>query len=64
MSYPVYERYKDSGVAWLGDVPEGWGVKRLRFSLTTNPIKSKCTALSETIVSFVPMEAIGEYGGL
>lgn len=25
-----YERYKDSGVEWLGGVPEGWDVKRLK----------------------------------
>ena len=26
-----YPKYKDSGIEWLGDVPEGWEVKRLRF---------------------------------
>ena len=29
MKYPVYERYKDSGVEWLGEVPEDWRVERL-----------------------------------
>ena len=24
-----YERYKDSGVKWLGEIPEHWEVKRL-----------------------------------
>ena len=24
-----YPAYRDSGVEWLGDVPEGWEVKRL-----------------------------------
>lgn len=31
MSFPRYERYKDSGVEWLGEVPEGWEVKRLGY---------------------------------
>lgn len=31
MSFPRYERYKESGVEWLGEVPEGWEVKRLKF---------------------------------
>jgi type I restriction enzyme, S subunit len=31
MSFPRYERYKDSGVEWLGEVPEHWGVSRLGF---------------------------------
>ena len=24
MSFPRYNRYKESGVEWLGEVPEGW----------------------------------------
>jgi type I restriction enzyme S subunit len=30
MSFPRYERYKDSGVEWLGEVPERWQVTRLK----------------------------------
>ena len=30
MSFPRYESYKDSGVEWLGEVPEHWDVKRLK----------------------------------
>ena len=30
MSFPRYERYKDSGVEWLGKVPDHWDVKRLK----------------------------------
>ncbi len=29
MSFPRYPKYKASGVAWLGDVPEHWGVWKL-----------------------------------
>ncbi len=29
MSFPRYQKYKDSGVEWLGEVPEGWNVARL-----------------------------------
>lgn len=31
MKYSPYPKYKDSGVAWLGKVPEHWEVQRLRF---------------------------------
>lgn len=31
MSFPRYPKYKDSGVEWLGDVPEHWDVSRLGF---------------------------------
>ncbi|MCF6266732.1 MAG: restriction endonuclease subunit S [Desulfuromusa sp.] len=26
-----YEKYKDSGVEWIGEIPEGWEVKKLKF---------------------------------
>ena len=28
-----YEKYKDSGVAWIGEIPENWEVKRLKYCL-------------------------------
>ena len=34
MKLPAYPKYKPSGVQWLGDVPEHWGVKRLKTSAT------------------------------
>ncbi len=30
MTLKPYPSYKPSGVEWLGDVPEGWDVKKLR----------------------------------
>lgn len=65
MNYPRYPEYKPSGVEWLGEVPGHWEVKRLRFVAKMNPTKSETRALSEdTPISFVPMDAVGEYGGL
>jgi type I restriction enzyme S subunit len=31
MSLPQYPKYKDSGVEWLGEVPEHWPISRLGF---------------------------------
>lgn len=31
MSFPRYPKYKDSGAAWLGEVPEHWDARRLGF---------------------------------
>ena len=31
MSFPRYERYKESGAEWLGEVPEYWDVKRIGY---------------------------------
>ena len=36
MSFPRYERYKDSGVEWLGEMPEHWDVKFVKALATCN----------------------------
>lgn len=65
VKYPAYPHYKDSGVAWLGEVPEDWEVKRGRFAMSVNPSSPKMRALEpDTEVSFLPMDTVGEYGGL
>jgi type I restriction enzyme S subunit len=33
---PAYPNYKASGVEWLGDVPNHWQVKRLKYSASIN----------------------------
>lgn len=60
-----YARMTDSGIAWLGAVPEHWCVKRIRFVTELNPSKSEIAQLDRDIeVSFLPMEAIGDDGSL
>ncbi len=36
MSFPRYPKYKDSGVEWLGEVPEHWSVSPLKTVATHN----------------------------
>ncbi|MBD8529559.1 MULTISPECIES: restriction endonuclease subunit S [unclassified Massilia] len=55
---------KDSEVAWLGEIPVHWAPKRLRFCMKTNPSKGEIKLDDNELVSFVPMEAVGEFGGL
>ena len=31
MSFPRYPKYKDSGVEWLGQVPEQWDIRKVRW---------------------------------
>lgn len=63
--YKPYPKYKDSGVEWLGQVPEDWQLKRVRYAAALNPTKSEVRDLDPKLeVSFVPMESVGEYGGL
>jgi type I restriction enzyme S subunit len=36
MSFPRYPKYKDSGVKWLGEVPEHWGIAPLKAVTSHN----------------------------
>lgn len=45
-------------------LPQHWTRRRLRFDARLNPLKSELKISDDTEVSFVPMDAIGELGGL
>ena len=63
--YKRYPAYKDSGVEWLSEIPAHWAAKRLRFVVETSISKQEVRDFDpETEVSFVPMEAVQEYGGI
>ena len=63
--YKPYPSYKPSGIEWQGRIPAHWEIKRLKFVAALNPKASEARKMaSGTEVSFVPMEAVGEYGGL
>lgn len=65
MKAEPYKNYKPANAAWLGVLPENWDQIRGRFVMAVNPSARRARALDETDeVSFAPMEAVGEYGGL
>lgn len=58
MSFPTYPAYKDSGVEWLGEVPEHWVLSPLKYLALLNPKKSSYDGDVESLCSFVPMEKL------
>ncbi|MCL4708305.1 restriction endonuclease subunit S [bacterium] len=52
MKYPAYPKYKPSGFEWLGEVPEHWEIKKIRYLAL---LKSGENITSEQI------EETGEY---
>ncbi len=48
--YKPYPSYKDSGVEWLGDVPEGWEVKPL-FSVASERSESNKGMVEDNLLS-------------
>jgi type I restriction enzyme, S subunit len=54
-------KMRDSGVPWLGMIPEHWQVKRLRFALQLNPSRRELAGVDRaTLVTFLPMDAVSE----
>ena len=65
MKIASYQNYKPSDSAWLSIIPDNWQQIRGRFVMSVNPAAVRLRSLDETDeVSFVPMEAVGENGGL
>lgn len=57
-NYRAYPEYSPDGF------PTSWEQKRLRFALRMNPSKTEIDLDNSDLVSFVPMDAVGEYGGI
>ena len=55
-------KMKDSDVPWLGEIPESWTIKRLRFVCKTNTPKSEYKGNKDIKVTFLAMESVGENG--
>ncbi|MFI3184621.1 MAG: restriction endonuclease subunit S, partial [Methylococcaceae bacterium] len=67
MSFQRYPSNKDSGVEWLGEVPEHWEVRRLK-SIIEEPLKYGANESAElddrTLPRFVRITDIDSAGGL
>jgi type I restriction enzyme S subunit len=59
-----YPKYQASGATGAPELPTHWRSKRLRYLSRVNPSKSEIILKPDASVSFIPMEAVGEYGGL
>ena len=60
-----YPEYATTGYEGIARIPAHWTTERLRFLASLNPVKSEVVSrLPDTQVSFVPMEAVHEFGGL
>lgn len=66
-AWTAYPEYKDSDVEWLGEIPNHWEVKRLKF-LLTEPLKYGANESAEYEVPewprFIRITDLDEEGGL
>lgn len=63
MSWKRYEKYQDSGVEWLGEIPEGWNVttaKRLFYIVNGSTPKSSEAEYWDGNISWVTPDDLGK----
>ena len=49
---------KDSGVEWLGQVPEQWGATKIKYVAELTPKKSELSNSDSRLCTFIPMEKL------
>jgi type I restriction enzyme S subunit len=64
MSFPRYERYKDSGVEWLGEVPEHWRVQSVKTVATCNDDVLEETTAIDYEISYVEISGVDASKGI
>lgn len=64
MKWPPYPKYKPSGVQWIGEVPEHWEVKRLKYSATINDEALRETTDPDFEMNYVDISSVDATRGI
>jgi type I restriction enzyme, S subunit len=67
MSFPRYEKYKESGVEWLGDVPQHWGIQPCRAVVSDVNERNEGAVCQDYLslmanIGVIPYEEKGDVG--
>lgn len=55
---------KDSGIEWIGEIPEGWEVRRLKYLTLCNANSLSETTSKDTIIRYIDISSISEEKGI
>jgi type I restriction enzyme S subunit len=64
MSFPRYPAYKDSGVEWLGEVPEHWKEKPLKTVTSINDEVLSESASTDHEIEYVDISSVSLVNGI
>lgn len=62
--YKTYPKYKDSGVEWIGEVPEHWGVKPIKFVVSYNDDSLTESESVNTPIRYVDISSVNHEEGI
>lgn len=64
MNLPPYPKYKPSGVEWIGDVPEHWEGRQLKYSASINDEVLSETTDPDLELSYVDIGSVSAVKGI
>jgi len=64
MSFSTYPTYKDSGVEWLGEMPEHWHIKPLKFNASCNDTVLPDSTDDDYEIEYVEISDVNEISGI
>lgn len=53
-----YQKYKPSGVEWIGEIPDSWSIIRLKYAASFNDDSLDENTDPETIISYVDISSV------
>jgi type I restriction enzyme, S subunit len=59
-----YAAYKDSGIEWIGEIPEGWEVKRLKYLVSINDESLPETTEDNLQIKYVDISSVKSGTGI
>ena len=62
--YNQYSKYKDSGVKWIGQVPEHWNVKPIKIVVTYNDDVLDESMNRDSIIKYIDISSVSYQGGI
>lgn len=57
-------RMKDSGIAWIGEIPEGWEIKKLKYITYCNKNTLQENTDAETRINYIDISSVSELYGI
>ena len=49
---------KDSGIAWIGEIPREWGISRVKYVADFEPKCDTSMLNKDSLIAYAPMECI------
>ena len=64
MQYQPYPEYQESNIEWLGDIPNHWEVRRLKFAVSHNDETLPETTEPDYLISYVDISSVNLVDGI